>query len=114
MQAVGQYQIDIYHDETFQQAAVDNLHRYDFAYFDKSGYRSTTIFGIKIFKENHLFKSAVIGCAGGGTTNHDTSYIVEADRLVIYCSNSVFCLAIPDLVLLWQTQADDATCFEIF
>ena len=33
---------------------------------------------------------------------------------MICCSDSVFCLTIPTLLLQWKTKADFATCFEIF
>ena len=58
--------------------------------------------------------SAVIGTTGGGTEIGKNSTIIEDDRFLICCSDSVFCLSIPDLALLWRRQADEATCFEIF
>jgi outer membrane protein assembly factor BamB len=61
-----------------------------------------------------LIKSAVIASNGGGTGIHDTSIIIEKDRLLVCCSDSVFCLSIPDLTLLWRTQADQVTCLEIY
>lgn len=114
MQTVGQYQIDIFHDETFTQESTDNLHKYDYVYFDESEYVLPTMFGIKVFKDNQLLKSAIIGSIGGGTTNHSNAVIFEPKRFLICCSDTIFCLSIPDLQLLWQTQADQACCFEIF
>jgi len=113
MHIAGQYEIDISHDETSQQASVDNF-RYDHVYFDNSGYVLSTTFGIKVYKDKNLITSAIIGSIGGGTTNHDKSTIFEPDRFLICCSDTVFCLSIPDLSLLWQTKADEATCFEVF
>jgi len=49
-----------------------------------------------------------------GTTNHKNAVILEDKRFLICCSDSIFCLSIPDLTLLWRTRADEATCFEIF
>lgn len=114
MQTVGQYQIDIYRDETFTEGAVDNLHKYDFEYFDESDYIFPTMFGIKVFEDSKLLTSAIIGSIGGGTGIHKTSTIYEDTRLLICCSDSIFCLSIPDLKLLWKTHADQATCFEIY
>ena len=114
MQTVGQYQLDIYHDETFKQASTDNLHKYDYVYFDESEYVLPTMFGIKVFEDDQLFKSAIIGSIGGGTTNHKNAVITEPDRFLICCSDTIFCLSVPDLTLLWRTQADQACCFEIF
>jgi hypothetical protein len=114
MQTVGEYQIDVHHDETFQQTSVDNSFKYDRVYFDSDDYILPTMFGVKVFKDENLIASAIVGSIGGGTTNHDKATIFETDRLLICCSDTVFCLSIPDLSLLWQTKADEATCFEIF
>ncbi len=108
------YRIDIYTDQTFTEGSADNVNQYDFVYLDKSGYIFPSVFGIKVFQDDTLIKSAVIGSIGGGTGIHDTSTIIENDRLLICCSDTIFCLSIPDLTLLWRTQADQATCFEIY
>ncbi|WP_262151075.1 hypothetical protein [Chryseobacterium foetidum] len=108
------YQITIFSEPTFMENSADNINNYDLVYFDKSEYVLPTVFGIKIFNINKLLKSAVIGSVGGGTGIHETSTIVEDDRLLICSSDSIFCLSIPELSLLWKTKADQATCFEIF
>lgn len=108
------YKITIYSDPTFTEGSVDNINNYNFVYFDKSEYVFPTVLGIKIFHENKLLKSAVVGSIGGGSGIHETSTIIEDDRALICCSDSVFCLSIPELSLLWKTKADQATCFEIF
>lgn len=108
------YRIDIYADQTFTEGSADNVEQYDFVYFDKSEYDFPSVVGIKIFQDDTLIKSAVIGSIGGGTAIHDTSTIIEKDRLLVCCSDTIFCLSIPDLTLLWRTQADQATCFEIY
>ena len=108
------YRIDIFNDQTFSESSADNVNEYDFVYSNKSEYHFPSVFGIKIFQDNSLIKSAIIGSIGSGTTIHDTSTIIENDRILVCCSNTIFCLSIPDLTLLWQTQADQATCFEIY
>lgn len=110
----GKYQIKIFHDQNFKQGSADNSHQYDFEYFHESDFVCPTIFGIKIYEGDNLLKSAVIGSIGGGTSIHKNSTILESDRLLICCSDSLFCLSIPDLELLWRTQADPATCFQVF
>ncbi|WP_205410085.1 hypothetical protein [Flavihumibacter solisilvae] len=114
MQTVGQYQIEIYRDETFDKHSNDNVHLYDHVHFKKDNYVFPTMIGVKVFKGNNLIQSAIIGSIGGGTGIHSTSVIYENERLLICCSDSIFCLSIPDLILLWQTRADQATCFEIY
>jgi hypothetical protein len=108
------YRIDIYADQAFTEGSADNINKYDFVYFDKSEYHFPSVYGIKIFQDDTLIKSAVIGSIGGGTGIHDTSTIIENDRLLVCCSDTIFCLSIPDLSLLWRTKADRATCFEIY
>lgn len=114
MQTIGQYKIDIYRDETFTLGSSDNFQKYDFEYFDKSEYVFTTMVGIRVFKDENLLKSAIIGAVGGSTGIHKNSVIFEDAKIVICCSDSIFCLSIPSLTLCWQTQADEATCLEIF
>jgi hypothetical protein len=110
----GQYRIDISSDSAYSENSADNLTPYDFVYFDKSKYDFPSVFGIKVFHDDRLLKSAIVGSVGGGTTIHETSLILETDRLVLCASDTIFCLSIPDLNLFWKTKADTATCFEIF
>jgi hypothetical protein len=114
MQTIGQYQIDIFQDETFKIGSVDNLNNYDFEYFDESEYVFPSTFGVKLFDKGNLFKSAIIGSNGGGTGIHNNSVIYEESRFLICCSDSIFCLSIPDLKLIWKIKADQFTCFGIF
>lgn len=108
------FRIEIYEDKTFKTGSADNVNEYNFIYFDKSEYQFPSVFGIKIFQGNEQLKSAAIGSVGGSTCIHKSSTIVENDRLLVCCSDTIFCLSIPDLNLLWRTQADQATCFEIY
>jgi len=108
------YRIEIYADETFTEGSADNVSQYDLIFFDKSEYTFPSVFGIKIYQYDKFLKSAVIGPNAGGTGIHDTSTIIEEDRLLVCCSDTIFCLSIPDLTLLWRTKADQAICFEIY
>ena len=114
MQTIGQYQIDFFRDETFEEGSDGNTNRYDIEHFGKSEYVFPTMVGIKIFKDDILLKSAIIGSIGGGTGIHKTSIVCEHNRVLICCADSVFCLSVPSLELLWRTKADTATCFEIY
>src|SRR5690606_21380218 len=87
---------------------------YDFIHFEASEYILPSVCGIKIYEEENVIKSAIIGSIGGGTSATQNSTIVESDKIVICCGNSVFCLLIPSLELTWKISADDATCFQIF
>jgi len=39
--------------------------------------------------------------------------LLDDDRLLVASGNIVFCILLPSLELLWHTQVDMATCFEI-
>lgn len=71
-------------------------------------------YGIRIFQNEKEINNSIIFALGGLTKIHQNSFIVDEDKLVICCSNTIFCLTIPELNLKWQTQADSATCFQIF
>lgn len=108
------YRIDIFDDTSFASGSSDNVNNYDLIHFDKSEYSYPSVYGIKVFDDNRLLKSAIIGSIGGETSIHNSSVVVEDDRVVICCADTIFCLSIPSLELLWRCKGDDATCFEIF
>lgn len=110
----GNYQIDLFNYPFSRYSAVDSEEKYDLVHFEESEHEYPTIIGIKITNHDGFAKSALLGAQGGGTGVHKTSFIVEQVRIVICCSDTVFCLSIPDLSMIWKTKADEATCFEIF
>ena len=77
-------------------------------------YEIPTKIKLSSFENNNILNSAIIGSFGGGTGIHDTSQIIENDRIIICCSESIFCLSIPELDLIWQTKTDSESCFEIY
>ena len=112
---IGAYSVEIDCDlPPYNPKSTDNAAVYDALYFVESEYRHTSVYQISTFVSDNLLKRILIGATGGGTTVHKNSFITEKDRLVICCSDTLFCLQIPDLSLLWKTKADDATCFQIF
>lgn len=111
---VDPYLLDIFVDPGFSENSNDNTNEYDFVYLTASDQRHTTAIGIKLYKIDQLLASAIIAATGGGTGIHDHSQVIEDNQIVVCCSDTVFCLSIPDLSLLWQTKVDDITCFEIY
>ena len=109
----GEFEIELFKDELYSFNSADNVHQYDFIYISDEEY-STTQIGIKTYQAGSLLKSALISASGGGTGIHQTSFICEEEILTICCCDSVFCLSLPYLSLLWKTKADLATCFQIF
>ncbi|MDZ7899991.1 MAG: hypothetical protein U5N85_18440 [Arcicella sp.] len=108
------YEIDIDYCPTYKAGSADNVFKYDFEYLENSKNKATSIFGIKLLSNGKCIKSAIISSEGGETGIHNTALVIEDDRFVICCADKIFCLSVPDLKLLWKTQADDITCFEIF
>ncbi|MBS1532077.1 MAG: hypothetical protein JSU01_17380 [Bacteroidetes bacterium] len=69
---------------------------------------------MRTYLSEDVLKTTLINSDGGGTTVHKTSFIVNQNKIIICCGDSLFCLTLPELSLLWRTKADTATCFEIF
>lgn len=88
------------------------------------GYKKEYLFGnknhiitkldIKVIEDEIELNNAIIGSEGCGSSIHKTSQIIESDRILICCSNTIFCLDLPTLNLKWKTKVDEITAFEIF
>lgn len=88
---------------------------YDYSYGDVNGeYHWSSSILLRTYKSDRILKTVFVTGAGGGTGVHENSFIAKKDRIAICCADSIFCLSIPDLGLLWRTQGDTATCFGIF
>ncbi|WPU94643.1 hypothetical protein SNE25_03795 [Mucilaginibacter sabulilitoris] len=109
----GAYTLKFNSLPAYDEGSVDN-HVYDAVYGKDSEYRFTAVYEISVFLTNDLLKRVLIRAKGGGTAIHKTSLVIEEDLIVICCSDTVFCLSLPELTLLWNTKADLATCFEVF
>ena len=67
---------------------------------------------VYLYKAEEEIKSIVL--TGGSVSSlWEKSALLDDDRLLIACGNEVFCILLPTLDLLWHTQVDMATCFEI-
>lgn len=110
----GKYRIELIDESNYSVGSSDNLFNYEQQYTNEEGSKFTTQFGIRLFHENQLHKSAIISSTGGASIIHETSQIVKSNSITICCAESVFNLSIPDLKLNWLTKADWATCFQIF
>lgn len=113
IQSIGQYEIDTFQDPNFKQNPSDSLNKYDYEYLDKTEHSYVSILGIRIYENDKCLNSAVIGSDSGATGIGENSIVYELERILICCSDKIFCLSIPDLKLLWSTKVD-STCFEIF
>jgi outer membrane protein assembly factor BamB len=110
------FQVDIFDDTLYDPMSADNIRQYNKLYSDKEygDYFYLTRHGIQIFKDEELINSTCLVSGGGTTGIHETGLLIDNNKLLICCGNSIFCLTLPDLELDWRTKADDATCFEIF
>ena len=110
-----EYEIELINESSYSENSVDNVSKYDFVYRDEEPkfYRSTN-HGIKIFKTDKLFKSAVVCATGGATGIHEYSAVIVDEDILICCADKVFSLSLPDLNLNWMKRVDDATCFRVF
>ena len=114
MYKIGKYIIEIFTDETYEVDSAENINEYDFEYLEAENEYNSTFVGIKLYENEELKKSILIGSEGGNTGINENSKIIEENRVIICCANKIFCLSFPELNLLWKTKADEMTCFEIF
>lgn len=110
---IEKYTIELKVDQIYSENSIDNLTHYDKVHLEQSEYRFTTKIGLNVFEKGKLTNSAIVGAIGGGTGIHKNSQIIENNRIIVCCSDTIFCLSIPELDLIWKTQADQATCFEV-
>ena len=68
---------------------------------------------IYLYKAEEEIKSIVLTAGGSVSSLWEKSALLDGDRLLVACGYEVFCLLLPTLELLWHTQVDMATCFEI-
>ena len=111
---IGTYQVKIIDESEYNPDWKDNSSAYEKKHFVESEFRLSTKFGIKIFENGIELNSALITAEGGASGLHETSQIIENNRILICCCDSVFCLEIPTLNLFWKTKVDFATAFEIY
>ena len=68
---------------------------------------------VYLYETEEEIKSIVLTAGGSVSSLWEKSALLDGDRLLVACGNEVFCILLPTLELLWHTQVDMATCFEI-
>lgn len=107
--------IEVLDEPTYRFGSADNNFIYAKWYFGDGGQDyPTSKHGIKIFQDDQILESCIVIGSGGATGIHKKSTIIDDDNLLVCCCDTVFCLTLPSLDLKWKTQADQATCFQIF
>ncbi len=68
---------------------------------------------VYLYQTEEEIKNVVLTGGGSVSSLWEKSALLDDDRLLIACGNEVFCILLPTLELLWHTQVDMATCFQI-
>ncbi len=107
--------IEVIDEPTYKFGSTDNNFNFSKHYFgDGATEYLSSKHGIKIYQDGQIIESCIIIGSGGATAVHQNSSLLDKDQLIICCSDTIFCLTLPDLELKWKTQTDQATCFQIF
>ncbi len=99
--------------EVFNDRA-DSPNNYSLIYFsgDENDYQ-VSHHGIRVF-ENGIEKASCLLIGSGGATGiYENSSLIQDNRLVICCCDTIFCISLPKLQLNWKIKADLATCFQV-
>jgi hypothetical protein len=106
------FDVEVFRDDLFSMNSTDNANSYSFQYIEDK--RSSTKIGVRLLDEQYeVVVSAILGGSRGITGVHPACGLVDNDNVLLCVSNNVYCLELPSLKLLWRTDADEATCFEI-
>jgi hypothetical protein len=92
---------------------LDNASAFEALYLDDKNHY-TSLQAVYIYHNGLLISSVMLGASGGSTGVYEHTALVANDCLVTCCCDTVFCLSLPGLQLLWKTKADLATCFAIY
>ncbi len=107
--------VEVINEPTYKFGSSDNHFNYSKHYFGDGAIEyPTSKHGIKIYQDDKIIDSCIIIGSGGATGIHQNSSLLDNNQLLLCCCDTIFCLTLPDLDLKWKTQADQATCFQIF
>jgi len=100
-------------DHSAQKAG--NQYDYTQTYIGEEGdIYVTRNYGIKILSGEDVVSDCILKATGGATGLFENSTLLDGDRLLVCCCDTLFCLELPSLRLTWQLKADWATCFQVF
>jgi hypothetical protein len=108
--------IRLFNDPEHSIGSSDNKNTYLHYHFtnNSSDDNLSSKHGIKIFENETEIGSCLVNGFEGATGIYENSFIIEDDVIILCCSDSVCCLNIPQLNMLWCTKVDLITCFQIF
>ena len=108
--------ISIFSDPTYSAGSADNVNSYR-RHYDGPGaseYRNCVQYGVRVTRSEMEINSCMLRYFGGGTIPDAHSVLLDGNQLVICMGNYLLCLLLPELELAWQTQVDEACCFQVF
>ena len=94
----GNLEIEIYDDPTFSFLSTDNSHNYSRHYL-VSGALDFPVsqHGIRILNNDIEINNCIIIGSGGATGINNNSALLDTDKILICCCDTLFCLSVPDL-----------------
>lgn len=107
--------IEIFDDSTYSYGSTDNKFNYLKHYFGDGGEEyPVSKHAVKIFDNDKEINSCIVIGSAGATGIHKNSALIDNDKLIICCRDTIFCLTLAELNLHWQTKMDNATSFQVF
>ncbi len=102
-------------DNNFSADSAGNNYAYSQVYIgsDEDVF-VTRNYGIKVMRGEHIIADCILMATGGATTLCENSALLDGDRLLVCCCDTLFCMELPTLQLVWQLKADWATAFQVF
>lgn len=102
--------IHIVNEPTYSLGSVDNARSYPLEVQLADGWLTSSIHGVLLDDE----PVAVITNAGGASGVHQHSAVFQNGLLYLAVGDSVACLSLEPVKMIWSVKVDPATCFGIY
>ncbi|MFB6456790.1 hypothetical protein ACE38W_16075 [Chitinophaga sp. Hz27] len=110
----GRYTVVLTNDDAFIPGSADNIVQYSKVYLPNPPDYQCAQLGIFVMEADNMISSALVAAEGVSISASTVPAIVEEARLILCLADTLFCLAIPGLDLVWRVKADTALCFQVF
>jgi hypothetical protein len=105
-------QLEMINEADYTIGSQDNLRRYDRELLiDTDGDLPANKHGLRLSIATRPHASVLLAASGGGSGVNERSCVLLADRCLVAVGDRLVLLGLPDLRLMWEAQADEATCF---
>jgi hypothetical protein len=109
---VGDFEVTVANDVAFKQNSADNKVFYEKEYL--FGEHSTSKHSVTVNFQGKKVSSCVLIASGGPSAVHENSALIHSRSCIVAIGRYICSLSVPSLMLEWQTQIDDATCFGVY